>query len=45
VTPELGALMWGTGAVLALGSLAIVVVLLWLANSRLQSNEVAIANT
>jgi len=44
-TPELGALMWGTGIVLAAGSLAIVGLLLWLANSRLRSNEVAVANT
>jgi hypothetical protein len=45
VTPELGALMWGAGVVLALGSLGIVGLLLWLANSRLRSNEVAVANT
>jgi hypothetical protein len=45
VTPELGALMWGTGVALLLGSLAIVGLLLWLANSRLLSNEVAVANT
>ena len=44
-TPELGALLWGTGIVLAAGSLAIVGLLLWLANSRLRSNEVAVANT
>ena len=44
-TPALGALMWGTGIVLAGGSLAIVGLLLWLANSRLRSNEVAVANT
>ncbi len=44
-SPELGALMWGTGIVLAAGSLAIVGLLLWLANSRLRSNEVAVANT
>jgi hypothetical protein len=44
-TPELGALMWGTGIVLAASSLAIVGLLLWLANSRLRSNEVAVANT
>ncbi|HXC80017.1 MAG TPA: hypothetical protein VNU19_23550 [Candidatus Acidoferrum sp.] len=44
-TPQLGALMWGTGVVLAAGSLAIVGFLLWLANSRLRSNEVAVANT
>jgi hypothetical protein len=45
VSPELGAFMWGIGVFLALGSLAIVGLLLWLANSRLQSNEVAVANT
>jgi hypothetical protein len=45
MTPGLGALMWGTGVALALGSLAIVGLLLWLANSRLRSNEVAVANT
>jgi hypothetical protein len=44
-TPQLGALMWGTGVVLAVGSIAIVGFLLWLANSRLRSNEVAVANT
>ena len=44
-SPQLGALMWGTGIVLAAGSLAIVGLLLWLANSRLRSNEVAVANT
>jgi hypothetical protein len=44
-TPQLGALMWGTGVALAVGSLAIVGLLLWLANSRLRSNEVAVANT
>jgi hypothetical protein len=44
-TPQLGVLMWGTGVVLALGSLAIVGLLLWIANSRLRSNDVAVANT
>jgi Putative ATP-binding cassette len=44
-TPQLGALMWGTGALLVVGSAAIVAVLLWLANSRLRSNDVAVANT
>jgi hypothetical protein len=44
-TPELGALMWGAGIVLAVGSLVIVGLLLWLADSRLRSNEVAVANT
>jgi len=44
-TPQLGAYMWATGAVLAAGSLAIVGFLMWLANSRLRSNDVAVANT
>lgn len=44
-TPQLGAFMWGAGVVLAAGSLAIVAVLLWFANSRLLSNEVAVSNT
>jgi hypothetical protein len=44
-TPQLGALMWGTAVVLAASSLAIVGLLLWVANSRLRSNEVAVANT
>jgi Putative ATP-binding cassette len=44
-TPQLGALMWGAGALLVVSSAAIVAVLLWLANSRLRSNEVAVANT
>ena len=44
-TPELGALMWGGGVVLAMGSLGIVGLVLFLANSRLLSNEVAVANT
>ena len=44
-TPQLGVLMWAAGVVLAAGSLAIVGVLLWFANSRLLSNEVAVANT
>ena len=44
-TPQLGAYMWATGAVLAAGSLAIVGLLLWLANTRLRSNDVAVANT
>jgi hypothetical protein len=44
-TPQLGALMWSTGVVLAAGSLAIVGLLLWLANTRLRSNEAAVANT
>ncbi|HEY2598616.1 MAG TPA: hypothetical protein VGJ79_09065 [Candidatus Dormibacteraeota bacterium] len=44
-TPELGAVMWGAGIVMVAGSLAIVGILLWLADSRLRSNEVAVANT
>ncbi|HEY8813804.1 MAG TPA: hypothetical protein VIP57_01685 [Candidatus Dormibacteraeota bacterium] len=44
-TPELGAFMWGAGVILAIGSVAVVGALLWLANSRLRSNEVAVANT
>jgi hypothetical protein len=44
-TPQLGVLMWAGGVVLAAGSLAIVGVLLWFANSRLLSNEVAVSNT
>ena len=44
-TPQLGAFMWGTGVILAAASLALVGFLLWLANSRLRSNEVAVANT
>jgi ABC-2 type transporter len=43
-TPEIGALMWAAGVVLAAGSLAIVGLLLWLANTRLRSNETAISN-
>jgi hypothetical protein len=44
-SPQLGALMWGVGVILAAGSIALVGLLLWLANSRLRSNEVAVANT
>jgi hypothetical protein len=44
-TPEIGAYMWGVGVVLAFGSLAIVIFLMWLANARLRSNEAAVANT
>ena len=44
-TPAIGALMWAAGIVLAAASLAVVVVLLWLANSRLRYFETAIANT
>ena len=43
-TPAIGALMWATGIVLAAGSLAVVGLLLWLANSRLRAYETAIAN-
>lgn len=43
-TPTIGALMWATGIVLAAGSLAVVGLLLWLANSRLRAYETAIAN-
>jgi hypothetical protein len=44
-TPELGAVMWGVGVILAAGSIAIVGILLWLANDRLRSNEALVANT
>ena len=44
-TPGLGAAMWLTGVVLAAGSLAIVGFLLWLADTRLRTNEAAVANT
>jgi hypothetical protein len=43
-TPETGALMWSAGVVLAAGSLAVVVLLLWIADSRLRSFEAPIAN-
>jgi hypothetical protein len=43
-TPEIGALMWSAGVLLAAGSLAVVVLLLWLANSRLRSFEAPIAS-
>lgn len=43
-TPAIGALMWATGIVLAAGSLAVVGLLLWLANSRLRAYETTIAN-
>jgi ABC-2 type transport system permease protein len=44
-TPEVGTLMWVAGVILAAGSLAVVVLLLWLANSRLRSFETAIPNS
>lgn len=44
-TPVIGAVMWGVGIVLAAGSLAVVGVLMWIANSRLQSYETAIPNS
>jgi hypothetical protein len=44
-TPEIGALMWAGGVVLAACSSAVVVLLLWIANSRLRSFETTIANT
>jgi ABC-2 type transport system permease protein len=44
-TPAVGTLMWVAGVVLAAGSLALVVLLLWLANSRLRSFETAIPNS
>jgi len=44
-TPGLGVVMWVAGVVFAAGSLAIVGFLLWLANTRLRSNEVAVANS
>jgi hypothetical protein len=44
-TPAVGALMWVGGCVLAAGSLAIVALLLWIANVRLRSNEVTVPNT
>ncbi len=43
--PEIGAVMWAGGIVLTAGAAAIVVVLMWLANSRLRSFEAAIAST
>jgi hypothetical protein len=44
-TPAIGAMMWAAGIVLAAGSLAVVGLLLWFANSRLRSYETAIAST
>jgi hypothetical protein len=43
-TPAIGALMWLAAILLAAGSVAVVGVLLWIANSRLRSYEAAIAN-
>jgi len=42
-TPEVGALMWAGGVVLLVGAAAIVIALLWFANSRLRAWEGAIA--
>jgi ABC-2 type transport system permease protein len=42
-TPILGVLMWATGLVLAFGAAAIVVTMLWFANSRLRAYEGAIS--
>ena len=42
-TPAVGALMWASGLVLLVGAAAIVIVLLWFANSRLRAWEGAIA--
>jgi hypothetical protein len=44
-TPGIGALMWAGGIVLAACSLAVVVLLLWIANIRLRSFDTAIANS
>jgi ABC-2 type transport system permease protein len=44
-TPEIGTLMWVTGVVFVVGSLAVVILLLWLANSRLRTFEAAIPNS
>jgi hypothetical protein len=44
-TPLTGAVMWVVGITLAAGSLAVVGLLVWLANSRLRSYESAIANS
>jgi len=43
-TPEVGALMWAGGVVLLVGAAAIVITLLWFANSRLRAWEGAIAS-
>jgi hypothetical protein len=44
LTPAIGAVMWVVGVVLAASALAVVGVLLWLANARLRRFEGAIAN-
>jgi hypothetical protein len=44
-TPAIGALLWATGLALTVGAAAVVCVLLWIANSRLKSNEGVIAST
>jgi hypothetical protein len=43
-TPTIGALMWSVGLILAVGAAAIVVGLVWFANSRLRAWEGAIAS-
>lgn len=43
-SPVLGAAMWVAGVVLAAGSLVVVALLLWIANSRLRSLDTAAAN-
>ncbi len=43
-TPTIGALMWASGVVLAAGAAAVVGTLLWIANSRLSSDEGVIAS-
>ena len=43
-TPAVGALMWAGGIVLLMGAGAIVIILLWFANSRLRAWEGAIAS-
>jgi hypothetical protein len=42
-TPTIGALMWGSGLLLAAGAATVVGALLWIANSRLSFNEGVIA--
>jgi ABC-2 type transport system permease protein len=44
-TPEVGTLMWLAGVILLALSLAVVVLLLWLANSHLRSFETAIPDS
>jgi hypothetical protein len=43
-SPVLGAAMWVAAVVLAAGSLVVVALLLWIANSRLRSLDTAAAN-